>query len=501
MNILDKVIGYFSPSTGAARLRSRYAMQLFDGQVRKFEGASGGRRNKNWNAGAGSANSDIQAAGNRLAYRSRDLGQNNPYARRAFSVIPNNTVGTGIQAQIKPAGGNSKRAGVQLKNLWKLWADSTECDLDGIKHFGAIQAMVMRAVVESGEVLVRFVRDSTGTVVPLRLQVLESDYLDSTREMPTDTGGYVLQGIEFDSKNRRVGYWLFDQHPGEVRIMQNIQSKFVPASEVLHIFVQERPGQHRGVPFLASAMNKLHDFGEYEDAQLIRQKIAACFAAFVEDTVEPTPGTGVTADGLVLERVEPGIIEHLSPGQKVSFGTPPTVENYDEYSRSQLQGIAAGVGVSYEALTGNLRDVNFSSGRMGWLEFQRQIQVWQWNVLVPMLCDPVWRYFLKAASAKAGKEMTAAITWTPPRREMIDPLKETQALREQMEGNLTSWQTVVREFGEDADELFEQIQADAKRFEDAGIELFRPKNGASSGGEPGAGDGSGTGAGSAQAKK
>lgn len=485
MNLLDRIIGYISPRAGALRLRNRYAMNVFQEHVRKFEGASVGRRNKNWHSSPLSANAEIEAAGQRLQWRSRDLGQNNSYARRAFNVIPNNTVGTGILARVKPVNGSGKRAGVQLKNMWKAWAETTACDFDGNKHFGAIQAMVMRAVVESGECLVRFVRDANNPVAPVLLQVLESDYLDSTKDISNADGSYIIQGVEFGPNNRRRGYWIWDQHPGEVRLMRGIKSSFVPASEILHIYIQERPGQVRGVPFLAAVMNKLRDFEDYEDAQLVRQKIAACFAAFVEDPTDPTPGTTQTSDGLQLERVEPGIIEYMPPGKKVTFGNPPTVENYDEYSRSILQGIAAGIGISYEALTGNLRDVNFSSGRMGWLEFQRQIQVWQWNVLVPMLCDPVWRYFVQAAGVKAGKTLDASVEWTAPRREMIDPLKETQALREQVAANFTTWQTVVREFGEDPDSVFEQIVADNARFDEAGIPLIRENKGGGSGGEPG----------------
>lgn len=216
-------------------------------------------------------------------------------------------------------------------------------------------------------------------------------------------------------------------------------------------------------------MQRLHDFDEYEDTQLLRQKIAACFVAFVEEAGEATPSQK-SADGTALERVEPGIIERLSPGQKITFGNPPPTENYDEYATALLRGVAAGSGMSFEALTGNLSQVNFSSARMGWIEMQRQIEAWQWNMLIPQFCMKVWDAFLVAARVKYGQpNLDAVVTWTAPRREMIDPEKETRGLVQRMNGYLASWEDIAREVGEDADELFDRMVADKKRFEDAGL--------------------------------
>jgi lambda family phage portal protein len=475
MNLLEKLVTAVSPNYALHRARARMAIQLLEQQERKYNGAQGGRRGREWRGvSSTSANTELQSAATILRDRSRDLGRNNPYARKAFKAIANNTVGTGIQPGIRAtkATASNKSATEKLREAWRMWADSTDCDVEGLKTFWTIQHMVMRAVVESGEcfVILRANKDTPG--VPLRLQVLESDYLDTSRDLPAESrkdGVYILQGIEFNKDGSRRGYWLWDNHPGESRTMRGVTSNFYPAKNVLHIFDQERPGQIRGVPFLASVMQRLHDFDEYEDTQLLRQKIAACFVAFVEEPGEPTPSQK-DADGNSIERVEPGIIERLTPGQKITFGSPPGVENYEEYSTALLRGVAAGAGVSFEVLTGNLSQVNFSSARMGWIEFQRQIEAWQWNMLIPQLCMKVWDAWLEAARVKfSNPNLTASVTWTAPRREMIDPEKETRGLVQRLNGYLASWEDIAREVGEDADELFDRIVADKKRFEAAGL--------------------------------
>ncbi len=96
-------------------------------------------------------------------------------------------------------------------------------------------------------------------------------------------GGFIVQGVEFDPLGRRRAYWMFPVHPGEVAMFRraSLTSQPVPASSVLHLFDRLRPGQVRGVPWLAPVILKLRDLDEYDDAELVRKKIEACFAAFV----------------------------------------------------------------------------------------------------------------------------------------------------------------------------------------------------------------------------
>lgn len=474
MNLLDNAFAYVAPGIALRRLRNRYALNVMDEHIRKYDSAQHGRRGKEWRGvGSTSANTEIEAANNTLRDRSRDLGRNNPYARRAFNLIANNTVGAGIQPGIRPLAGKKPASVERIRQMWKTWADGTGCDVERLKTFWAIEHMVMKAVTESGECFVVFRKRKDTPGVPLQLQVLEADYLDSTRELPAENrsnGSYIMQGIQFRADGSREGYWLWNGHPGETRTMRGIMSEFIRSEDVVHVFLQERPGQIRGVPFLASVMQRLRDFDEYEDTQLVRQKIAACFVAFIEDPTDATPGARNTAGHPDLEKVEPGIIERMGPGQKITFGNPPPTENYSEYSTAILRGIAAGAGISYEGLTGDLSQVNFSSARLGWLEFQRQIEAWQWNMLIPQFCMRVWEEFIAAARVKAGDtKLDALVTWTAPRREMIDPQKETAGLIARMNGYLSSWEDVVTELGENPDDLFDRIVQDGKRFENAGL--------------------------------
>lgn len=462
MNILDKIIGELSPELGLKRAAARAAFN----SVRKFDAASKGRRTSGWYSTNGSANTENRDALHILRDRSREMVRNNSYAGKALNTIGTSVVGDGIRLTPKIIGdGNLEK----LREIWLDWAESAICDYDNQHDFYGLQKLVMRSVAEGGDCIARVRRVTAKTgKTGIQLQLLEGDYIDESRDRPLlENGGYIMQGVEFDKDGRRVAYWLFDRHPGDVNINKNFVSQRVDAKSIIHIYFKERLGQVRGIPFGTSSMLKLHDFDDFEDAELMKQKVAACFAAFVHDSNEP--GTSATSTGTVSDKIEPGIIENLPAGKSITFANPPTVNGFGGYAKSVLQGAAAGYGVTYEQFTNDLSGVNFSSGRMGWIEFNKMVVDWQNNMLIPMFCTKVFEAFMAAIDIAGLWKGIAKPMWTTPRKQMIDPSKEVKALVEEVRGGLKSWQEAIRELGYEPSEIIKQLITDAKAFKDAGL--------------------------------
>jgi lambda family phage portal protein len=462
-NFIDRAINFLAPKAGAERMRYRYAGEQMKEVVRKYDGASVGRRTAGWHAPHSSAAAEIQQALQFLRNRSRELARNNPYAENAIREIANNVVGTGI---IPKAVGLKTGVDKKLKEIWKAWAESTTCDYDGHMNFYGLQNLAMRTAVESGECIIRkHITNEKDMQVPLKLQVLEPDFIDDTKYMlRQEDGGYTLYGIEFNKEHKIIAYWLWDNHPGD-SLQYATKSNRILADEIIHLFEKKRPGQFRGVPFGHAAMLRLKDLDDYEDAQLIRQKIAACFTVFVTDNEQGTIN-GNTAG--MLEKVEPGIIEHLPAGKQVTMATPPDAgQNYDPYVKSVLRAVASSYGMDYVTLTGDLTAVNFSSGRMGWLKFHRNVTAWQWNMLVPQMCNPVWTWFVQLSNVLGHvRQLSVPVTWTPPRREMIDPVKEVEGIEKSIRAGITSLQAAIRENGDDPDEILAENLLMAKYNQD-----------------------------------
>lgn len=431
---------------------------------RKYDGASKSRHHSDWLAGNSSANMEVNEALVWLRNRSRDLGRNNPYARKAFRTIPNNVIGTGI---IPTPVIKAKSEEKWIKEAWKVWGEKIVCDYDQRYNFYGIQRLALRTMLESGECLIRRVRASSNYKVPLRLQVLEADYIDTSKhdvswrlDRTTNEKYLDYYGIRFNRYGERVGYWLYSAHPSEFLS----ESKLVPASDIIHLYEAERSGQMRGVPFTASVMLRLRDLDDYEFTERIRNKIAACFSVFITDDSEDDSNT----DADELEKMEPGAIQRLAPGKSVTIAQPPSHTGYKEYVGNNLHGIAAGLGVTYENLTGDFSNVNFSSGRMGWIEFAREVEHLQWNIIIPQFCERAYEWFVEAAKLAGYISMSTSVeaTWTAPRREMIDPYKEIQAIKLQLRSGLISWSEVVKMFGYIPDQLKEELKKDAAMWDE-----------------------------------
>lgn len=466
---LDRLIGYLDPARGYRRVQARRALDLIEARTaaRGYDLAGKGRRGADWWTQSTSANAEVQTSLVTARDRHRDLRRNNPWAKRAIEAIATNTVGYGITGEVKVGG----LAAAVVNERWLEWAESPACDADGQHDLYGLQALIMATVAESGECLIRrrIRRIEDGLPTPLQIQVLEPDYLDHSKTQLLPNGGRIVQGVEFDALGARVAYWMWRSHPGD--IIGNPSAAYrVPASEIAHVFRVDRPGQVRGMPWGAAVGTTLRDLDDYEDAYLFRNKLANCLMGFVYDHAAGLDG-GSTSASPLPETMEPGLIAQLPGGKDIKFAAPPATDSYGPYVSQLLYRIAAGYGITYQALTGDLRSVNFSSGRMGWLEMQRNIDAWRWLMLIPQGLAKVAGWWLEADALRRGPAAGAAVVWTPPRREMIQPAEEVAAMKDAMRSGITSLPEVHRELGANSRAVLREISETNALLDELGIVL------------------------------
>lgn len=458
-----------------ARVESRLRAEM---AVRSYEAGSKGRRTAGWKTNSRDATAASAEQLQTMRNRARDMIRNNPYARRGRDAIVNNLVAWGIRTTIPDS------AGQRLREAFEGWAETPSCDYYGRQNLWGLQASQCGTMVEAGEYLILRRWDTEAArrgEIALRLQVLEPDYLDTTRSLLTNDGGYILQGVQFDALGRVVGYWMFDTHPGASIPMgrRRLTSRFVPASEVIHGFREDRPGQIRGVTWYAPVMMRMRDYDDFEDARLMAAKVAACFAAFVKTggvgSLSPLvgqPDESATGDKAGLtDRLEPALIQYLRNDEEIEFAEPPAFNGHREASSIYLHAIAAGLGVTYEALTGDLRGVNFSSGRMGRLEFQRNVDSWRWQTFIPQACDGVWRWFNEAAIMAGLARGPVAVEHQPPPLEPLDPEKEARGYRDLVRSGFWAHPDVVSGYGFDPAKHYAKIAETNRKWDELGIVL------------------------------
>jgi lambda family phage portal protein len=459
-NALDRLVTWLAPGWGARRLAARASMQAY------YDGATVGRRGASIRRRLADANTITGLQLAKLRDGSRDLVRNNPYAKRGIETIVAETVGVGIRPHFTRDGKKAE----DIEELAVRHLETTECDSDGRLTYGGIQGMGLQGTAEGGDMLIRrrWCRPGDGFAVPVQFQLLEPEFLDERKNGPVP-GGQIIQGVEFDAIGRRRAYWLFREHPGGVN--PSGTSYPVPAVDIAPVYRLDRSGQVRGIPWLSPVMLRLADFGDYEDAQLMRQKIAACFAGFVTETYgTQLPGTARREADRIIDSIEPGIMEHLLPGQTIEFADPPGVEGYAEYSSVSLHAIAAGLGISYESLTGDLRGVSFSSGKLGRLAMERNVARWRAQIVVPQVCDVLMGWWLEAVELTGVDTRNVRVGHQAPKREMIDPREVGMEKDSIRSGQKTLFQS-IRETGRDPVEHLEEWAEGAKLLDALGLVL------------------------------
>jgi lambda family phage portal protein len=426
---------------------------------------------------------------NELRAKSRDLVRRNAWANSALESYVANAIGTGIKPQSMLTNAAQRET---LQTLWRNW--TVDADAAGLTDFYGLQAMACRAMLEGGEALVRlrYRQSVDGLSVALQLQVLEPEHLPVHLNATADNGNLIRAGIEFDRLGRRVAYHLYRSHPedGTLAPMSgagNQGTARVEAREIVHLYRALRPGQIRGEPWLARALMKLHDLDQYDDAELVRKKTAAMFAGFVtrltpEDSLL---GEGLPdANGVSLTGLEPGTMQILEPGEDIKFSQPADVGgSYSEFLRMQFRAVAAAMGVTYEQLTGDLTQVNYSSIRAGLLEFRRRVEALQHGVIVHQLCRPIWNAWIDqavlegslvlpgyASDAKVRREYQAC-KWIPQGWQWVDPLKEADAMKAAIRCGLMSRSEAISANGYDAEDVDREIASDNARADSLGLVL------------------------------
>lgn len=470
---LDRLVSWFDPAAGRRRMLERMLL------ARAYEAASPRDPWRPRRAGA-SANADHLADAKILREKARTLVQNVPYVAAGIEALVAQVVGTGItpQSEAKPASSARK-----LDELFARW--SGYCDADGHLDWPSMQAMLYGALEVDGEVLVRFRerRLNDGYEVPLQIQALEIDWLDTQRnERAPDTGNEILAGIEYNAIGGIVAYWLYDHHPGDVMVWRRGlrgQSRRVSAANIIHLFRKSRPGQGRGFTRLAPVIARVRDLQLYEDAELARKNLETRMSVIASGDVSqlenrpPELGSQTAArTSGELGELASGAVTQLPPGLNMTVIEPKPVAGYADYIKLNLHLVAAGMGITYEMLTGDVRETNFSSARVRMLDFRRQAEATQWLLLVPQLCIPVWRRFVEAAIVAGHVRETATIydvDHSTPKWDYVNPQQDVNADRAEVEAGLSSLSEKLRRRGYDPKRVFKEIQSDFRELERLGV--------------------------------
>lgn len=428
-----------------------------------YDAAGGGWRFRN-STSSFPHTSHALAGAAAIRARARHLVANNPYAARAVKTLVSAIVGTGIKPQSTI---ESPDLRALFNRRFERWTDSADSQAQG--DFYALLSSTVEAMIIDGEAIVLKERDDTTGA--LRLRQIPAEQLDAsvTRELPD--GSRVVAGVEIDRRGRPIAYHILPDAP-DLPFASALTPVRIEASEVIHLFRRQFAGQVRGISWFAPVILRLAELDKTEDAQIVRQQIGAMMTGFIVDPEGGAGGFTGEVEGDALQGgLEPGTLKVLRHGQDVRFSDPPNIgDEANAFMVMQLRAIAAGLGVTYEQLTGDYSNTNYSSARASLIEFRRLVEGIQHHTVIFQLCRPVWRRWatleilsgrLDAPGFEADPEQYLTPRWITPGWQWVDPAKEIGAQREAVEAGFMSRREVVAGRGLDIEAL------DADRAEDA----------------------------------
>lgn len=448
-----------------------------------FVGASHGRLTEDWIfASIQSADAEIRGDLKALRKRSREGARNNPFYIRFLTDLADNVIGAhGIKLRslvLDDSGEQDSATRKIIETGWRQWGESDTCTADGRLSWLGVTDLLIQVEAQDGDAILRLLpgfKNRFGFAV----QVLDADQLDEDFNRPAGRGtNEIRMGVEVNKWGRPVAYHLWADHPTDFQAGQRKKRQRIPADQIVHDYQLRRPGQTRGYPWFAPVLMPGRMLDSLQEAELVASRIAAAKGGVFEQDPETMPdpsASNASNVGFEME-VEPGVYPVLPPGLKLTNIDPQHPNSaFEAFNRIILRSIAAGLGISYSSLTGDLSQVSFSSIRQGTLK-ERDIYRRLQTRFSERVHGPVFKAWLKWALITGALELPVrnharfeAHQWTPRGWPWVDPLKDIKAASAAYDLDLISKTTLAAEQGRDLEDIIEEKKRENEMLAKAGL--------------------------------
>lgn len=513
------------------------AMGAFDGADRLNS------QLKMWAPSMGSADLDVIPAKGLGDARSKDMLRNDAFIQGGAQLHKDNIVGAQYMLNAKPASlalfgktDDDWEAEFQeeVEELFDLAAESPENYFDsaGMNSFTALVRMAVGLHVVTGEVLATVEWKRDGRPFRTAIQMVDIDRLSTPTTYPFSTDRKIRAGIRRDDYGRPTSYFIRAVHPydyqtGFQQWLDYNRWIEVPAAkpwgrrQVIHLINQMRPDQTRGISEMVTALKEMHITHRFRDVTLQNAVTQALYAAAItsdlpSETVFAQLGGGQMTPEAIAKAIESysvgyfntigkytenaqnlhvdGVrIPHLLPGTKLDIISPGKGGPLGmEFEQSLLRYIAASLNVSYEQLSRDYTNTNYSSARAAMSETWKFMGARK-REIADRFATMIYRLWLEemvnsnalktfpAARAELiyqngrqslGFDALSRCDWIGAGRGQIDELKETQAAKLRVDGGFsTREEEIARMTGGDWRKKFRQIQREQKAAKDMGLEF------------------------------
>jgi lambda family phage portal protein len=484
-----------------------------------------------WLPALRSADLDVNSGYRTADARTRDTMRNDAHVQGGVDLQKDGVVGAQYMLNAKPSSklifGKEDptwetEAQEEFEEKFTTFAESPENWIDASRQNSFTSLIRMGvgndAIYGNDLSTVEWMRDWA----PLRpfstaIQSVDTDRLSTPPEFLGDLN--VRMGIRRDSYGAPQGYYIRVAHPSEIRDPNSQTWKYVQARkpwgrlQVIHIFEQTRADQSRGMARLVAALKEMRMTKKFRDIVLQKAVHNATYAATIESDMptaeifarlgggDMTPdavsaalsaymaGHFTTLDSfmgnarnLQIDNVK---IPHLPPGAKLQLrDTGQGGPLGGEFEQSLLRYLAVALGVSYEELSKDFSNTNYSSGRMAIVMTDKAMKSRK-RIIADRKATSIYRLWFEECfnnnlfeslkisnrpSIYEGQNFDALTLcdWVGASRGQVDELKETQAAALRISSGISTFEDELAKLGKDWRKVFRQIKREneLKKFYD-----------------------------------
>lgn len=456
-------------------------------QKRHYAAARLNRQNSNWTTYPTGANYERKLDLRALRARARQASRDDPHLSKFLSLFRSNVIGQeGIKLQCRARladGSMNADINKQVEEAWWQWGHSETCTVSGKLDWKAVQRLIVTQLACDGEFLVQMI--PADNPFGFALKVWDVNWLDEHWNEVLPGGNRIIMSVEVNADDRPVAYWLTTP-ASEINYTKRSQvtRTRVDADQMIHGFlIEDDETQVRGVTAFKTVLLTAKNFHGYTEGVIQSARFASNSFGFLKQTdgVDGAEYTGEDADGRPVMpeiNVEPLSMNALPPNWEMQqFDPKQPTQNHAAFSKTILMEMAAGLGVPYFYLAGDMEAVNFSSSRVG-LDDARDIWKGLQDFISTTFCRRVFHVWARAAllnkqismSMKDFKEIQNP-QWIGRRWSYIDPTKDINADILCLMNKTKSLTEVLAEQGKDIEEHFDVIVAEHKLAAAKGIDL------------------------------
>lgn len=402
------------------------------------------------------------------------------------------------------------------KREFNNWAYDSRClcDAEGHYNFGGMMWMALRNLAgpdgETGGVI-HYDEDRAARYNhrwATFVTIVDPDRIETPGPQAADPD--VFNGKRLDEHGRMVSMFIRKRHPAEGYTGNAEDYEEVPRETAwgrpigFHWFVKTRGGQIRGITNLVTVLKQCGMLDEFDDSYLGAAVINSVLATYIKsastaqvvaERLAPAPRDLVDYNWGMFEkksdwygkskiRAAGKRVPVLPPDDEIMMATVNrAIDDPSAFRNGFLREYASAVGISFETLSNNFSEANYSAARASLLEAWRGIMKMR-VLFTAHVANLIYGCVIEEAIAKGrivlppgappfqeNREAYIGAAWTGPGMGWIDPQKEANAIKTLLELKVTNRQKVAAERGDDYLEIFDQWEQEQIEAEDRDIVL------------------------------